>query len=260
MRYGICTGVDHLELLERAGYDYIELGAAGTAELTPERLADYRDRLKASRVKCEAFNGLYPGTMRLLDGSTDGEELRKYLHKVFGIVQSFGASVVVFGSGKPRMRPENMPYGEAYRRLVEVYRATGEAAAEYGLTIAIEPLRAEETDMINSMTEGAMLEADVALPNVKLSSDYFHVVAGGEEIGAIEAIRNFAHIHIATGKDRRYPLSGEGEKFDEFFRALKTVGYDGRVSIEGGTDNMEEDAPKALAFLKELEGRIWREK
>jgi len=253
MRYGICTGLDKLELLESAGVDYIEPAVTAVLEMEEKERELYREKLKLSRVKCEVFNVLFPGTMRLLDGSTDEAALREYLHGALAVVKSFGASVVVFGSGRSRRCPGNMTYGEAWGKLVEVYRIAGEVAAEYGITIVIEPLSYTETNLINTMAEGAILEADVAHPNVKLLADFFHVMANHDSIASMEVIRNFSHIHIASGNGRRYPLSEEGEEYAAFFRALKTIGYDGRISIEGGTDDMAADAPRALAFLKELQ-------
>ena len=35
---------------------------------------------------------------------------------------------------------------------------------------------------------------------------------------------------------------------------LKKIGYDGRVSIEGKTEDMAKDAPIALAYMKGLAG------
>ena len=98
-----------------------------------------------------------------------------------------------------------------------------------------------------------MLESDVNHPNVKLLSDYFHVIANHDNIEDIRAIGEFGHIHIAAGKGRLYPLSEEGEQYREFIGALKAAGYDGRISIEGKTTEIEKDGAAALALLKKLE-------
>ena len=206
MRYGICTGLENLGLLERLGFDYIELSVTATMKLEPEALEQYRIQLADSRVKCEAFNILFPKTMELIDGNTGEEELKAYLHRAMALVKSLGGAVVVFGSGKCRKCPEHLSYGEGYRKLVEVYRITGEVAKEYGITVVIEPLSRNETNMICTMAEGAILAADVAHPNVGLLSDYFHVMANYDSIQDMETIRSFGHIHIASGNRRRYPL------------------------------------------------------
>ncbi len=255
MRYGICTGLNNLDILERTGYDYIELSVTATMQLGGAEREEGRQRLASSKVKCEAFNILFPKTMDLIGGGTGRQELEDYLRRAMELIAGFGAEIAVFGSGRCRRCPEGMRYGEAYRRLTEVFCLTGETAERYGITVVIEPLSRSETNMICTMAEGAILEADVNHPRVKLLSDYFHVMQNHDEIRDIETIRDFGHIHIASSHGRRYPLSEEGEEYAAFLGALKKSGYDGRVSIEGKTEDMEADARAALAFLKGLEGR-----
>lgn len=257
MRYGICTGLENLGLLENLGYDYIEVSVTAAMKLEPEVLERYKKRLKESKVKCEAFNILFPKTMELIDGNTSEEELKEYLHKAMALIQSLGGEVVVFGSGKCRRCPDHLAYGDAYQKLVKIYRITGEIAKEYGVYVVIEPLSRKETNMICTMAEGAILASDVAHPNVGLLSDYFHVAANHDCIEDIGIIKKFGHIHIASSNGRRYPLTEEGEEYGAFIKALKHAGYDGRISIEGKTDDMEKDAGQALALLKELEERTY---
>jgi D-psicose/D-tagatose/L-ribulose 3-epimerase len=253
MRYGICTGLENLETVKNAGYDYIEPSVTGVMKLTPEETEKYALKLKEMRIGAEVFNVLFPKTMALLGPEADEKALRSYLAEAFARISSLGAKTVVFGSGKSRSCPEGYEYGKAYRELKKVYRATGEEASRFGITVVIEPLSRKETNMICTMAEGAILMEDVGNENVKLLSDYFHVIANNDDIGIMKTIRHFSHIHIASGNGRRYPLSAENEKYAEFMKALKEIGYDGRMSIEGKTDNMAEDAPKALSFLKKTE-------
>lgn len=257
MEYGICTALTNYQLLEEMGYDYIELSVTATAALEEGIREEYRKKLEASSLKCRAFNILFPKTMDLIGGGTKTEEIREYLHQSMAMVKSFGAGTVVFGSGKCRKCPETMAYGDAYKRLVEVCRMTGEIAGEYGIQIVIEPLSRRETNLICTMAEGAILEADVALPNVGLLSDYFHVMANHDQIEDIKTIKNFRHIHIASADGRRFPLAeNAGEAYREFFQALKAVGYDGGISIEGKTEDLARDGVKALELLKKLEREI----
>lgn len=257
MRYGICTGLENLELLDRLGYDYIEVSVTAAMKLEPETLARYQKQLETSGIKCEAFNILFPKTMELIDGNTGEEELKEYLHKAMALIQSLGGKTVVFGSGKCRHCPEHLSYADAYQKLVQVYRITGEIAAMYGVYVVIEPLSRKETNMICTMAEGAILASDVNHSNVGLLSDYFHVAANHDCIQDIEVIKKFGHIHIASGNGRRYPVSEEGEDYGAFMKALKAIGYDGRISIEGKTDDMEADGAQALALLKKLEERTY---
>lgn len=140
MRFGICTGPENLDLLENLGYDYIEMNVTSVMKLTPEEQDHYRRKVEQSKVKCEAFNVLFPKTMELVGGSTGEKELRNYLKEAMTLIQSFGASLVVFGSGKVRRCPPDLTLGEGYQKLVRVYQITGEIASDYGIQVVIEPL------------------------------------------------------------------------------------------------------------------------
>lgn len=253
MRYGICTGMENAGLLKALGYDYIELSVTKTMQLDAQTFREQKQALEASGLEAECFNILFPKTMNLVDGSTDPAALRAYLEKTMTLIAELNGKIVVFGSGKCRTCPPDLCYIDAYRRLTQACRLTGEIAARYGITVVIEPLSRKETNLICTMAEGALLQKDVGRENVGLLSDYFHVCANGDAVNDIRIIRDFGHIHIASGNGRRYPLPGDGEAYTDFFSALKAVGYNGRMSIEGKTDDMETDAKAALACLKQWE-------
>ncbi len=255
MKFGICTGLENLELVERLGYDYIEPSVTGLLALSEEERQMYLEKLKTSRISCEAFNVLFPQEVQLIDGNMDAEALKQYLDRAMAAVHAFGGQVVVFGSGKCRRCPEHLTMGEAYKKLVSIYRAAGDAAAPYGIEVVIEPLSRSETNMICTMAEGAILEADVHHPQVGLLSDFYHVEMNHDRIQDIETIGRLGHTHIAAAAGRKYPVSEEGEEFEAFFRSLRAIGYEGRVSIEGKTEDMEADGAKSLKLLKELAAR-----
>lgn len=99
MRFGICTGPENIELLEKLGYDYIELNASKMLTLSEEELESIREKLNASKIKCEAVNVLFPKTMSIIGGTTTEEELTEFLHKVMKIT-FLGAKVAVLAVEK----------------------------------------------------------------------------------------------------------------------------------------------------------------
>lgn len=257
MQYGICTGLNNYKILEQLGYDYLELSVTATMALEKSVREEYRRQLAESSIDCQAFNILFPKTMDLIGGGTKDEEIKDYLHQAMELIQSFGAKTVVFGSGKCRRCPEQMTYGDAYKRLVQVCRMTGEIAGQYGVQVVIEPLSRNETNLICTMAEGAILAEDTGLDNVGLLADFYHVMANHDNLGDISVIKQFRHLHIASANGRKYPLSEENEAYRAFFQELKNIGYCGLISIEGKTENIESDGEAALKFLKGLEKEIY---
>lgn len=251
MKFGMCAGLEKMGEVAALGFDYIEPSVSGVAAMTDEEFAAALAAAKEAGLPCPAFNVLFPGTMLLLGDEAKDAEIAAYLNKAFARVQALGGKTVVFGSGKSRRRPDGTSYGDAFRRLVEVTRLIGEIAQQYGVTIVIEPLNREETNMINSMAEGAALAAAVNHPNVALLSDYFHVAKESEPVEDIVRLGGVCHTHMATKEGRRYPMEAD-EGIRAFFASLKAAHYTGMMSIEGKTDDMAADAPVALKVLKKL--------
>lgn len=251
MKYGLCAGLDKIAEVAALGFDYLEPPVNGTAALSQEDFEAKLTMVQAASIPCPAFNLLFPKTMQVLIPETTDEMIAEYLHGAMKRVQLLGGKVAVFGSGKSRNRPEGMSYGAAFRRLAEVTRLTGEIAQQYGVVIVIEPLNRTETNMINSMDEGAALVAMVNHPNVQLLCDSFHVAKENEPFTDVVRLGGVSHVHVATKEGRRYPLEKDGD-LTALYQALKETDYDGMISIEGKTDDMTHDAPISIALLKNL--------
>jgi sugar phosphate isomerase/epimerase len=252
MKIGLCTSPDNLELTEKLGYDYIEIAISPVAALSDGEFSKTLAAFKKSSLAAERVNVLFPGTIKLIGpGSTAPKERDEYLEKALGRAKALGAAVAVFGSGGARRFPDAYPYREGYRELVKVTRRIGEIAGNHGITIAIEPLNVTETNCINSLKEGAMLEADADNKNVALLTDLYHMLMDNESLGNIVAVKHLVHAHIALREGRAFPVVTTKE-VEAFFEALKKIGYSGTLSVEGKTDNLEHDAASALKTLRVL--------
>ena len=254
MKIGFCAKPDQAVLVAAAGFDYIEPPVNYIAGLTEEAFSACLEDLRASSVPAPSFNLLFPKTMQLLADDTADEQVAAYLHGALSRVQCMGGKIAVFGSGKSRNRPADMSYDSAFRRLVRLTRMTGEIAVQYDVTIVIEPLNRNETNMINSLGEGACLSAAVDHPRVRLLADYYHVSAENQPVSDIERITGIAHAHIATSAGRRVPTE-EDAGYAEMFAAMKRTGYQGLLSVEGKTDDLAADGPRSVQMLK----KMWEE-
>jgi len=252
MRFGVCTTIDNIEKLEEIGFDYLEANISGLVQMDGTEFEELAKRANNSGIKVECFNILFPKTMNLLDGSSDWMAIHDYLHRAFERAERLSGGIVVFGSGKCRTIPKGMSFLEGHRRLADVIRKTGEIAREYGITIVIEPLNRNESNTINSVAEGAVMQAEVNLENVGLLADSFHMFSENEPMSNITRAGALIHTHVATLDGRRFPVSKD-QLLENFFGALKEINYNGRMSIEGKAENFETDAAKALKILKELD-------
>lgn len=249
IKLGICTGIENAAVMKEIGYDYVELGMSQVAQLGEAEYAELLRKVKYAPLPVEAMNGMIPGEYKLCSPEGTGEAVRAYLRRAFGRAQELGVRAVVFGSGGARRLPEGMRYADGYRYLEEYLRLAGGMAAEHGLFIAIEPLRAAECNIINHVAEAQYLAGRVGLKNVGALADLYHMMAGGEDCAALE--KPVLHCHIAERVSRAYPKAGDGtqKEYAEFFGKLKAQGYCGRVSVEGGCADFAADARAAFAEL-----------
>ena len=248
MKIGFCAKLDRLQEVEQAGFAYIEPSVTSVYEMSDEAFEEARKALAQSSIPASSFNVLFPGKSLYDWEETD---LRAYLHKAFSRVAALGGKTVVFGSGKARRRPEDLVYPEAFRKLMDITRLIGEEAEPFGITVVIEPLNPSETDMINSVAEGACLAAAVHHPCVKLLADYYHIARSQERPGDLERFGGIAHAHIASPEGRTIPLERE-EGYVQMFAAMKHTDYQGNVSIEGKCEDLLKDGPRAIALLSAL--------
>ncbi len=254
MNIGYCGKPAAAAQAAQAGFDYLELPLNMIAGLSDEDFEAARQTLADAGLPTPAFNLLFPKDLALLSPLCADEAITEYLGRAFERMEALGGRTVVFGSGRSRQRPDGIPYPSAYRRLIRVTALTGQAAAAHGITVVIEPLNRGESNMINSVGEGAGLVAAVDLPNVRLLADYYHMAVEHEPPEDIARLSGISHAHIAAEAGRRFPLT-EDDGYRRMFAAMKQTGYSGLLSIEGKTDSLLTDGPQAIRLLK----RLWEE-
>ena len=249
MRFGLCTDIRNVKDVQEVGFDYIEGKLNQFALWSEEEFESVLELFSSSTIKMETTSLLLPKTMKVIGREYNEEELLSYLDVAFSRMNKLGSSLVVFGSGKSRMIPDGETWQRSFLSLVEVTKLIGKKAAEYGISIAIEPLNRSETNLINTLSEGAALQAEVALDNVGLLADAFHMRKEEEDMGKISLCSPLLHTHIALKEGRAYPVEKSGE-VEEFFQVLKASGYRGRMSIEGKSEDWKADSVRALQVLR----------
>jgi D-psicose/D-tagatose/L-ribulose 3-epimerase len=137
-----------------------------------------------------------------------------------------------------------------FQYAVDGLKAVGQHAQGSGVTLSVEPLNRFETYFLNCQADASRLTDAVGLDTVFHQYDTFH--ANIEEKNITHAIETgghrINHVHISAN-DRATP--GEDHvPWKETFAALKSIGYDGWLTIEAFG-----------SWLPELAGAtcIWRE-
>ncbi|TDJ69149.1 MAG: sugar phosphate isomerase/epimerase [Planctomycetota bacterium] len=114
----------------------------------------------------------------------------------------------------------------------EVLREGAEHGQAAGVTLAIEALNRFECYLVTTMADARDLVRRADHDNLFVHYDTHHMhIEEKSAAGAIGATaRELRHVHISEN-DRGTPGSGQ-VAWDETFKALKAIGYDGWLTIE----------------------------
>ena len=250
IRIGVCTDIKKINEVAEIGFDYLEASVAGITAMSEEEFQEALRLVSEAPIKVEACNCLLPGTIKVVGDEVNAQAIHDYLDLAFPRIRQLGCKVVVFGSGRSREVPEGFDTGKAWRQISNFLRMAERHAMENDLVIAIEPLRAGECNIMNFVSEATLMASLIQMPHIAVLGDTYHMAMGSEPFSALKmAGAQLKHVHTANAIGRKYPKEGDGEKYQELFDTLKEIGYEGRVSVEGGCDDFSKDAREAFKVL-----------
>jgi len=247
---GVCAGTEDLGKAERWGFDYLEPAAAAIAALSATEFERVRQQVLASRLRCRSFNSLIR-TMQVVGPEANLDAVSIYLNAALDRCRQLGARVVVWGSASSRNIPAGHSREQTWQEIKRFLQRAGDIAKSHELVIGIEPLRKQESNIINAGAEALRLVDEVKHPNVKMIIDYYHLRMENEDPDIlVRAREHVVHLHFANPNGRRWPKSVDDDpEYGRFFQLVKQIGYTGGLSIEArGT--FEEDGAASLAFLR----------
>ena len=270
MLFGACRGVNDAKLMKEIGFDFFENGVASA--LKPQATGDewkkQRDLILGAALPLRSCNGFLPGTFRLTGPEAKFDDALAYAEAACRHGEEVGVKTIVFGSGGARNVPGDFTAAdrkarpnilEGVKQYTEFCRLLTARISDLKVTVVIEPLSPNESNIINYVWQGLQIVEDVGSPRLQQLADIFHMMAGRETPESIVlAGERLKHVHVATFEKRQYPGANDTEKLAPYFNALKKVGYTGGVSCEcgwGDKKDLAKNLATALATMKSLAGQ-----
>lgn len=250
MLIGWCATIDQAGLVKSAGYDYVELPlAAQSLEGSEAERRACREAIVASPLPTLAFNYFFPRDMRIVGEAIDRNRLDTYLARSAELLAAAKASVVVMGSAWARNVPEGFERARAEAQILDALGLAADHLRGSGCTLVIEPLCRQESNIINSVSEGAVYARKINRSEIRVLADFFHMDEESEPFETLVDNKDWlAHIHLAdTG--RFNPGSGS-YPYDAFIEQLRKADYDGTMSCECKTRDAEPDMRSSAQFLR----------
>lgn len=126
-------------------------------------------------------------------------------------------------------------YDRVYERAVKSLSLLAATAADYGVTIAVETVRPEESKCIITLPELKRLLSDVNHPNVKAGMDTIAMGVAGEtpEEWFKTLGKDIIHTHFVDGRPYGHLVWGDGLfPLESYLDVLNKYHYEGLISQE----------------------------
>ncbi|WP_313355867.1 sugar phosphate isomerase/epimerase family protein [Microbacterium sp.] len=230
------------------GYDALELPLERVGDWDPART---RAVLDDHGLRAVVIGAMGPGRS-LIARAGDVAATQDYLRECIGAAATVGAEIVAGPFYAPTGVTWRMDAAEraaVVGELRENLAPVADAAAERGVTLAVEPLNRYETSVINTVAQGLESLAPLLGAGVGLALDTYHLNI--EEKRPADSVRSagaaIAHVQVC-GSDRG-AVGDDHTDWPAMLQALDDAGYTGILGLESFTG---ENATIAVA------ASVWR--
>lgn len=246
--------------MRAVGYSGIEIAPFTLSEDPLDLSATHRRELRDIVVsEGLSFVGLHwlmvsPAGLHVTTGdATARERSWQHIRNLIDLCADLGdGGVMVFGSPKQRSTTPGISIAEAARHFVDGLAGVAPQAEYRGVTILVEALPPQQSDLINSLMEAAAIVREIGSPAVRTMFDT-HNAVNETEPHAVLIDRYFdliRHVHL-NELDGRHPGTGDYD-FRSVLEALRRRDYRHWVSLEvfDFSPGAEKIAADSLRFIE----------
>ena len=261
MILGICGGVDEnsVKLVKDIGYRYIETWLPNLyGEANKEKYENFLRALDKHKIRCEVGQFAFPGEYNPDGKQTEEalEKIRDNIYKLLDATSDLNYEKIVIGGGGARFLPSPDKFDNVMEQCADILRyAVSPAFDDFGVIATVEPLVKGETSFLNTTADGVAVAKLANKSNIKVMVDLYH--SGNEDINFDkfpEYKGYILHSHMGKPKPRVHPSPDDGYDYAPFFAALRSAGFNGRMSLEAGSscDDYKTSLENAFKVLEPL--------
>ena len=250
---GICTDFVNLPEVAGLGFDYVEIPLDALAALAEQDFQDFAEYVEGRGIPVRACNRMLPPDLRVTGPGVNAAALHGYLTHALRRAQRLGVETVTLDAPESRVAPPDGDYPFAWRQFGNFLRLLQGHARDCGIVVAIEPLRKADCELINLVSEAALIAGLLQLDNVAVAAHTGCMAMASEPVSALRrAAPLLRHVHVENALTRALPRPGDGEDYARLLETLADIGYAGGVTLSGTiTESFAEDAKAALEVMRE---------
>lgn len=213
------------------GFDAIELFTASGNAIDSERLKTLLQQYSLKLAAVGTGAGKVIHGMTLTDANiTIRKNAIAFIKEMMEFGAQFGAPAIIGsmqGNAIPGETQDN-----SFGLLAEALQILDQHASALGVKLIYEPLNRYETNLMNTLDDGAAFIATNKFNNIRLLADLFHMnIEEADPAASIQ--KNIGHIgHVHFADSNRKPVGFGHTAMQPVANVLMEFGYDGYVSAE----------------------------
>ena len=255
MILGICSGPDpnSVKLVKDIGYRYIETWLPNLyGEGNKEKYENFLKALDANKIRCEVGQFAFPGEYNPSGKQTTEalEKIREYVYSLISSTSDLNIEKLVIGAGGARTLPSPDVFDNVMEQMADILKnAISPVLDQFGIIATVEPLVRGETPILTTTEQGVNVAKLANVPNVKVMVDLYHSANEDKHFDDFPKFKGYImHSHIGKPSPRVMPSEGDGYDYAPFFAALRSAGFNGRMSVEAGSSNPDYKVSLENAF------------
>jgi len=226
--------------IKEMGFDFVEIPIEDPDIIDAEKVKAALDQYGLSAVACGAFG---PERDLTHQDPRVHQTCFDYIEKCFALGKIWGAEFLAgpmySAVGKTRLLPAEERKRE-WDLAVTNLREVCDLAAKWDMDIALEPLNRFESDLVNTAEDVVRMIEDINHPSAKILLDGFHMTIEERDLEQAIRLAGDKLIHVQVSENHRGTPGTGQTNWTAMKNGLKAIGYNGPISIESFTTEVQE--------------------
>jgi len=218
------------------GFNFVQPVGSLVADMSAEQFRLQKSRVAAGGLPFAACAVPLPADARVTQRGFNLYAWMEYLKKTTHRMAELGCRKLLWSDGRGRVLPEEGELADLKEQVLQFLFMLCEVAANFRITVLVEPLGPRRTNFLNSMREVEELLARVGKENLSSMISLRELESIDLPLDRLVNHRYMIHyiqLENPGGQEgaRVCPRPSDGYDYRPFLRALKDMGYSGEIGL-----------------------------
>ena len=233
------------------GFDFVQPVRDLAVNLGEEQVLQYKARIHDGGIPFKVCAVPLPADARVTQRGFNIYVWVEHLKKAAHRVAQLGCRKLVWSDGRARVLPVEGDTADFKEQVRQFLSMLCSAAADFGMSVLVEPLGPRRTNFLNTMKETGELLSRVGMENLLSSISLRELEQIGLSLSELSDYRQQIG-HVQMDNPRFYdgarvcPRPNDGYDYIRFIHELKDAGYSADITLPEDAD------ADGLAYCREL--------